>query len=138
MNTIDNKTKLFNVNSVKKCLNVKTIFKKRNFRVSPMMTSWVSLFKLQRAWSSCPLKMWAYLSDQDTSTSCYFRYETDTFLDHILCLQCIHRDLAARNVLVTHGRQVKIGDFGLARDIECDSNYVVRGNVGILGACMIV
>uniref|UniRef100_A0A3Q0T0E8 Protein kinase domain-containing protein n=1 Tax=Amphilophus citrinellus TaxID=61819 RepID=A0A3Q0T0E8_AMPCI len=42
---------------------------------------------------------------------------------------CIHRDLAARNVLVTKGRQVKIGDFGLARDIENDSNYVVRGNV---------
>lgn len=56
----------------------------------------------------------------------------------IFCLQCIHRDLAARNVLVTHGRQVKIGDFGLARDIEHDSNYVVRGNVGILGAYVIV
>ncbi|MEQ2187565.1 hypothetical protein GOODEAATRI_005950, partial [Goodea atripinnis] len=35
-------------------------------------------------------------------------------------------DLAARNVLITKGWQVKIGDFGLARDIENDSNYVVR------------
>lgn len=43
----------------KKCLNAKTNIKKRNFRVSPMMTFSVSLFKLQRAWSSCPLKMWA-------------------------------------------------------------------------------
>ncbi|XP_057680174.1 receptor-type tyrosine-protein kinase FLT3 [Corythoichthys intestinalis] len=42
---------------------------------------------------------------------------------------CIHRDLAARNVLVTKGRLVKIADFGLARDIDNDSNYVVRGNV---------
>ncbi|XP_077592504.1 receptor-type tyrosine-protein kinase FLT3-like [Stigmatopora nigra] len=41
---------------------------------------------------------------------------------------CIHRDLAARNVLVTKGRLAKIGDFGLARDVDNDSNYVVRGN----------
>uniref|UniRef100_A0A3B4BIV4 Protein kinase domain-containing protein n=1 Tax=Periophthalmus magnuspinnatus TaxID=409849 RepID=A0A3B4BIV4_9GOBI len=44
-------------------------------------------------------------------------------------LKCIHRDLAARNVLVTKGRMAKIGDFGLARDIDNDTNYVVRGNV---------
>lgn len=30
---------------------------------------------------------------------------------------------------MTKGRLVKIGDFGLARDIDNDSNYVVRGNV---------
>ncbi|XP_075712302.1 macrophage colony-stimulating factor 1 receptor [Rhinoderma darwinii] len=41
---------------------------------------------------------------------------------------CIHRDVAARNVLVTQGRVAKICDFGLARDIENDSNYVVKGN----------
>ncbi|XP_056372950.1 macrophage colony-stimulating factor 1 receptor [Hyla sarda] len=41
---------------------------------------------------------------------------------------CIHRDVAARNVLITHGRVAKICDFGLARDIENDSNYVVKGN----------
>ncbi|KAM4676467.1 macrophage colony-stimulating factor 1 receptor [Discoglossus pictus] len=41
---------------------------------------------------------------------------------------CIHRDVAARNVLITHGRTAKICDFGLARDIENDSNYVVKGN----------
>uniref|UniRef100_A0A8C2UB43 receptor protein-tyrosine kinase n=1 Tax=Coturnix japonica TaxID=93934 RepID=A0A8C2UB43_COTJA len=42
---------------------------------------------------------------------------------------CIHRDLAARNILVTHGKVMKICDFGLARDVVNDSNYIVRGNV---------
>lgn len=41
---------------------------------------------------------------------------------------CIHRDVAARNVLLTCGRVAKIGDFGLARDIMNDSNYIVKGN----------
>ncbi|XP_068958733.1 macrophage colony-stimulating factor 1 receptor [Petaurus breviceps papuanus] len=41
---------------------------------------------------------------------------------------CIHRDVAARNVLVTSRRVAKIGDFGLARDIMNDTNYVVKGN----------
>ncbi|XP_061121229.1 receptor-type tyrosine-protein kinase FLT3 isoform X1 [Syngnathus typhle] len=50
-------------------------------------------------------------------------------MDFLSSKNCIHRDLAARNVLVTKGRLVKIGDFGLARDIDNDSNYVVKGNV---------
>lgn len=46
-----------------------------------------------------------------------------------VCAQCIHRDVAARNVLLTNRREAKICDFGLARDIMNDSNYVVKGNV---------
>uniref|UniRef100_A0A672YX94 receptor protein-tyrosine kinase n=1 Tax=Sphaeramia orbicularis TaxID=375764 RepID=A0A672YX94_9TELE len=45
-----------------------------------------------------------------------------------VCVQCIHRDVAARNVLLTDHRVAKICDFGLARDIMNDSNYVVKGN----------
>ncbi|KAI1234123.1 hypothetical protein IHE44_0003837 [Lamprotornis superbus] len=45
---------------------------------------------------------------------------------------CIHRDLAARNVLISDGRVAKICDFGLARDIMNDSNYVVKGNDSLL------
>ena len=29
----------------------------------------------------------------------------------------VHRDLAARNILVGHGKKLKIGDFGLTREL---------------------
>ncbi|XP_017309341.1 receptor-type tyrosine-protein kinase FLT3 isoform X2 [Ictalurus punctatus] len=57
-----------------------------------------------------------------------FSYQVAKGMEFLSCKNCIHRDLAARNILVTRSRLVKIGDFGLARDIENDSNYVVRGN----------
>ncbi|CAB1341003.1 unnamed protein product [Coregonus sp. 'balchen'] len=55
-----------------------------------------------------------------------FSYQVAKGMDFLSSKHCIHRDLAARNVLVTQGGLVKIGDFGLARDIDNDSNYVVR------------
>ena len=40
----------------------------------------------------------------------------------------IHRDIAARNVLVFGHDQVKIGDFGLAREVDRDMIYEVKTN----------
>ncbi|NWS42201.1 FLT3 kinase, partial [Probosciger aterrimus] len=57
-----------------------------------------------------------------------FSYQVAKGMEFLESKSCIHRDLAARNVLVTHGKVVKICDFGLARDIVNDSNYIVRGN----------
>lgn len=47
----------------------------------------------------------------------------------VFFVQCVHRDLAARNVLLSQGKIVKICDFGLARDIMHDNNYVSKGSV---------
>ncbi|XP_071769846.2 receptor-type tyrosine-protein kinase FLT3 [Centroberyx gerrardi] len=58
-----------------------------------------------------------------------FAYQVAKGMEFLSSKNCIHRDLAARNMLVTKSRLVKIADFGLARDIDNDSNYVVRGNV---------
>ncbi len=43
-------------------------------------------------------------------------------------MQCIHRDLAARNVLVTEDCWLKIGDFGLARDVHYADYYKKRSD----------
>ena len=34
-------------------------------------------------------------------------------------LNIVHRDLASRNILVGDNKQLKISDFGLAREDEC-------------------
>ncbi|KAJ8000524.1 hypothetical protein DPEC_G00181010 [Dallia pectoralis] len=57
-----------------------------------------------------------------------FSYQVAKGMEYITSRNCIHRDLAARNILLTQGRVAKICDFGLARDITTDSNYVLRGN----------
>ncbi|XP_073668333.1 macrophage colony-stimulating factor 1 receptor isoform X2 [Paramisgurnus dabryanus] len=57
-----------------------------------------------------------------------FSYQVSEGLHFLAAKNCIHRDVAARNVLLTDKRVAKICDFGLARDIMNDSNYVVKGN----------
>ncbi|NXP51957.1 FLT3 kinase, partial [Heliornis fulica] len=57
-----------------------------------------------------------------------FSYQVAKGMEFLESQLCIHRDLAARNILVTHGKVAKICDFGLARDVVNDSNYIVRGS----------
>ncbi|XP_029956302.1 platelet-derived growth factor receptor beta-like [Salarias fasciatus] len=57
-----------------------------------------------------------------------FSFQVSQAMNFLSSRKCVHRDLAARNVLVCEGKLVKVGDFGLARDMLKDQNYVARGN----------
>ncbi|XP_076878856.1 vascular endothelial growth factor receptor 3 isoform X2 [Brachyhypopomus gauderio] len=58
---------------------------------------------------------------------CY-SFQVARGMEFLTSRKCIHRDLAARNILLSEDNVVKICDFGLARDIYKDPDYVRKGN----------
>ena len=48
-------------------------------------------------------------------------------MHHIAEKKFVHRDLAARNILLTEEYEAKVADFGLARDVYGDGQYVKTG-----------
>uniref|UniRef100_A0A8K9V6B1 Vascular endothelial growth factor receptor 3 n=1 Tax=Oncorhynchus mykiss TaxID=8022 RepID=A0A8K9V6B1_ONCMY len=58
---------------------------------------------------------------------CY-SFQVARGMEFLASRMCIHRDLAARNILLSENNVVKICDFGLARDIYKDPDYVRKGS----------
>lgn len=67
----------------------------------------------------CPLTM--------EDLICY-SFQVARGMEFLSSRKCIHRDLAARNILLSENNVVKICDFGLARDIYKDPDYVRKGS----------
>ncbi|XP_046893079.1 vascular endothelial growth factor receptor 2 isoform X2 [Hypomesus transpacificus] len=57
-----------------------------------------------------------------------YSFQVAKGMDFLSSRKCIHRDLAARNILLSESNVVKICDFGLARDVYKDPDYVRKGD----------
>ncbi|TSN30195.1 Vascular endothelial growth factor receptor 2 [Bagarius yarrelli] len=68
---------------------------------------------------------WDQLTMEDLIS---YSFQVAKGMEFLSSRKCIHRDLAARNILLSENSIVKICDFGLARDVYKDPDYVRKGD----------
>ncbi|XP_076873231.1 vascular endothelial growth factor receptor 2 [Brachyhypopomus gauderio] len=68
---------------------------------------------------------WDHLTMEDLIR---YSFQVAKGMEFLSSRKCIHRDLAARNILLSENNIVKICDFGLARDVYKDPDYVRKGD----------
>ncbi|KAI5090429.1 vascular endothelial growth factor receptor 2 precursor [Silurus meridionalis] len=86
---------------------------------------------LRSEWSANPQLDQQESSDWDQLTMedlISYSFQVAKGMEFLSSRKCIHRDLAARNILLSENNIVKICDFGLARDVYKDPDYVRKGD----------
>ncbi|KAM9435384.1 vascular endothelial growth factor receptor 2 isoform 2-T2 [Clarias gariepinus] len=86
---------------------------------------------LKNEWSANPQQDEQESSDWDQLTMedlISYSFQVAKGMEFLSSRKCIHRDLAARNILLSENNIVKICDFGLARDVYKDPDYVRKGD----------
>ncbi|XP_065835340.1 fibroblast growth factor receptor 1-like [Oscarella lobularis] len=68
----------------------------------------------------------------DDSKQFAFAQQIAEGMKFVVSKGCVHRDLAARNVLVCAGQQLKISDFGLAKDLQSAAYYRKTSRGGVI------
>lgn len=69
------------------------------------------------------LKSWLEVRAPTAAQQLQWAGDVAAGLAHVHGKGFLHRDVAARNVLLSSALRAKVGDFGLARELDLDANY---------------